>query len=226
MIITWIVVGVMLINATIVTGSRGKGVPHIYTIVFSGIFCGSFFIIILFLLTGTTEYSVIGLIPFAGSMVGNTLTKNTQGIEQFLAEFHARVPEIETVLALGGTTRQATTVVERKTVVSLILPTNDSMRNAGFFLPGASIGLLMTGTPPLEAMIFQCILFMAWSGATIISGSIITNLMIKQFMTPNNQIRYEILNSLLDLQEKEEQDSTKKALKILLKLKKAPVGEQ
>ncbi len=100
------------------------------------------------------------------------------------------------------------------------------MRNAGFFLPGASIGLLMTGTPPLEAMIFQCILFMAWSGATIISGSIITNLMIKQFMTPNNQIRYEILNSLLDLQEKEEQDSTKKSLKILLKLKKAPVGEQ
>ncbi|HMF32550.1 MAG TPA: ABC transporter permease, partial [Candidatus Lokiarchaeia archaeon] len=77
------------------------------------------------------------------------------------------------------------------------IPTHDSMRNAGFFLPGAAVGLIITGTPPIEAMIFQCIMFLAWCASTIISSSIINTLVVHQFVTRNHQINYEIVRALV-----------------------------
>ena len=192
----WAVIAVMLTNAVLTTSQRGKGIPRIRKITTLGIIAGTFLVLTLLLIAGVAEYSVIGLIPFVGSIVGNTLTKNSQGLERIIAEFHARLPEMETILALGGTIKQATVNAERKTMQSIFIPMNDSMRNAGFFLPGAAVGLIITGTPPVEAMIFQCIMFLSWMGGTIISATIVNTLATKQMVNNRtHQINYDVVRS-------------------------------
>nr|MDO8115114.1 ABC transporter permease [Candidatus Sigynarchaeota archaeon] len=194
-LIIWAIIGVMLLNAVITTSQRGKGIPRIRRITALGIVVGSFSILAVLLLAGIAEYTVIGLIPFVGSIVGNTLNKNSQGLERLIAEFHARLPEMETILTLGGTIKQATAMADRKTMQSIFIPMNDAMRNAGFFLPGGAVGLIITGVPPVEAMIFQCIMFMSWIGGTIISATIINTLAIRQLVTRNQQINYDIIRA-------------------------------
>ncbi|HME56185.1 MAG TPA: ABC transporter permease [Candidatus Lokiarchaeia archaeon] len=192
----WAIIAVMLLNAIVTTSQRGKGIPHIRGITALGILAGTFLVLLLLIIAGVAEYSVIGLIPFVGSIVGNTLTKNSQGLERIIAEFQARLPEMETILALGGTIKQATANAERKTMQSIFIPMNDSMRNAGFFLPGAAVGLIITGTPPVEAMIFQCIMFLSWMGGTIISATIVNTLATKQMVNNRtHQINYDVVRS-------------------------------
>jgi putative ABC transport system permease protein len=195
----WIIVFIMIVNAVRTTASRGKGIPHIKTINLIGILIGATVVLFVLYIAGILEYNVIGLVPFVGSVVGNVLTKNSQGIERLIGEFKARVPEMETILSLGGTIQKATIESERKSIGSVFIPMNDAMRNAGFFLPGAAVGLIITGTPPIEAMIFQCIMFLSWCGGAIVSCSIINSLIIRQFTTINHQIRYDILHDLLHL---------------------------
>jgi putative ABC transport system permease protein len=198
-VFVWTIIVVMLLNAVNTTAKRGKGIPRIHRINALGIVVGSFCVLAVLFLAGVAQYTVIGLIPFVGSIVGNTLTKNSQGLERLIAEFRARLPEIETVLALGGTIKQATSVIDRKTMQAIFIPMNDSMSNAGFFLPGAAVGLIITGVPPMEAMIFQCIMFVSWTGSTIISATIINSLALQQLVTRNQQINYDVLRSLVPI---------------------------
>lgn len=196
-LLMWIIIAVMLLNAIFTTSQRGKGIPRIRSITAIGILAGSFSVLVVLMIAGVAEYSVVGLIPFIGSIVGNTLTKNSQGLERIIAEFHARLPEMETILALGGTIKQATANAERRTMQSIFIPMNDSMRNAGFFLPGAAVGLIIVGTPPVEAMIFQCIMFLSWMGGTIISATIVNTLATKQMINNRtHQINYDVVRSL------------------------------
>ncbi len=196
MLLVWCIIAIMLLNAVITTSGRGKGIPHIYAITFVGISTGSAIVLLILFLSGIAQYTAIGLIPFVGSIVGNALTKNSQGLERLTAEFKARVLEMETILTLGGTIQKATTIAVRKTIQSIFIPINDSMRNAGFFLPGASVGLIITGTPPLEAMIFQSVMFLAWCGGAILTSSIVSSLVVGQLVTKNHQLRYEIIHAL------------------------------
>jgi putative ABC transport system permease protein len=196
-LLVWAVIGVMLLNAVVTTSQRGKGIPKVRKIVLVGIMTGSFSVLAVLVIAGIAEYTAVGLIPFVGSIVGNTLTKNSQGLERLMAEFQARLPEMETILTLGGTIKQATAVAERKTMQSIFIPMNDAMRNAGFFLPGAAVGLIITGVPPVEAMIFQCIMFLSWTGGTIISCTIINSLASRQLVTRDHQIKYDIVLALV-----------------------------
>ncbi len=196
-LLVWAIIGVMLLNAVVTTSQRGKGIPQIRRIVAVGVCAGSFSVLLVLMIAGVAEYSVVGLIPFVGSVVGNALTKNSQGLERIIAEFHARLPEMETILSLGGTIKQATANAERKTMHSIFIPMNDSMRNAGFFLPGAAVGLIITGTPPIEAMIFQCIMFLSWVGGAIVSATIVNTLAIRQLVNRNHQINYDIVRALV-----------------------------
>ncbi len=197
MFLVWCVIGVMLVNAVITTSNRGKGIPHIHAITFVGITMGSAIVLLVLFIAGIAQYTAVGLIPFVGSIVGNALTKNSQGLERLTAEFKARVLEMETILTLGGTIQKATTLPVRKTIQSIFIPINDSMRNAGFFLPGAAVGLIITGTPPLEAMIFQSVMFLAWCGGAILTSSIVSDLVVRHLVTKNHQLRYEIIHALV-----------------------------
>ncbi len=196
MLLVWCIIGVMLLNAVITTSGRGKGVPHIHMITFIGISAGSAIVLLILFVSGIAQFTAIGFIPFVGSIVGNALTKNSQGLERLSAEFKARILEMETILTLGGTIKKATTIAVRKTIQSIFIPINDSMRNAGFFLPGASVGLIITGTPPLEAMIFQSVMFLAWCGGAILTSSIVSSLVVGHLVTKNHQLRYEIIHAL------------------------------
>jgi len=196
MSLVWCIIGVMLLNAVITTSGRGKGVPHIYAITFVGISAGSFIVLGVLFLSGIAQYTAVGLIPFVGSIIGNALTKNSQGLERLTAEFKTRVLEMETILSLGGTIQKATTNAVRKTIQSIFIPINDSMRNAGFFLPGAAVGLIITGTPPLEAMIFQSVMFLAWCGGAILTSTIVSSLVVGQLVTKNHQLKYDVIHAL------------------------------
>lgn len=197
--LTWVMIFAMIVNAVITTGSRGKQIPHIHAITCVGIVTGTFSVLLVLLIAGIAEYTPIGLIPFVGSIAGNVLNKNSQGLERIAAEFQARLPEMETILTLGGTIRQATAIAERKTMQSVFIPTHDSMRNAGFFLPGAAVGLIITGMDPIEAMIFQSIMFLSWCGGMIISVTIVSDLVVRQLVTPDHQINYDLVRKLVPL---------------------------
>ncbi|OLS15794.1 MAG: hypothetical protein RBG13Loki_0564, partial [Promethearchaeota archaeon CR_4] len=104
--------------------------------------------------------------------------------------------EMETILTLGGTIQKATTIPVRKTIQSIFIPINDSMRNAGFFLPGAAVGLIITGTPPRETMIFQSVMFLAWCGGAILTSTIVSSLVVGQLVTKDHQLKYEVIHAL------------------------------
>lgn len=93
----------------------------------------------------------LGGITLGGVMTVTTLTgRHTL---ELLAEHRA---EIEGLLALGATMRQATSRFRARAIRTALIPSFDQTRSTGLVtLPGAFVGAVFAGADPLEAGLFQ-----------------------------------------------------------------------
>lgn len=150
---SWLWVGAIVLFAAITTARRAPMVPRLFSVALGAnamvgaISFGIVYGLGIFHLKGRT------LVPISGMVIGNSMKSAVLAatlVTEAVAD-HRR--EIEAGLALGLTARQASRRFLRSALRTAISPQVEQTAALGVVvLPGAMTGLIIAGTPPLEAV--------------------------------------------------------------------------
>jgi putative ABC transport system permease protein len=127
------------------------------------------FVAVLLIVRVHPWYSPQYAIPFAGMILGNTLSGISLTLDRFAEELTSHRDQIEALLALGATRKEAVREPIRNAVTTGLLPTINFMVLAGIVtLPGTMTGQLLAGVDPLSAAKYQIvIMFLLVSGTVL-----------------------------------------------------------
>ncbi|WP_068164219.1 ABC transporter permease [Rhodococcus phenolicus] len=133
--------------------------------------------------TGAIELSPRYALAIGGIVIGNAMTVAALAGRRFLEIVDSRWEEVEGWLALGATPLQSTADLTRVAVHAALIPATDQTRTTGLVtLPGAFVGAIFGGLPPLEAGRFQIVVL-----AAIMAAASITSVVVARGLGP---VRY------------------------------------
>ena len=122
-----------------------------------------------FTLTALSLIAMIGIepwyepqyaIPLLGMLLGNTMSGIAIGLDRFTQTVWQQRAIVETRLALGARCGEAVLEARRDSIRSGLIPIINSMSVAGLVaLPGMMTGQILAGSPPLEAVKYQLLIF-------------------------------------------------------------------
>lgn len=120
---------------------------------------------------GITPPEAQYIISISGMMIGNSMVLSILFLNRFKAEIEAYQEEIELILSLGGTPKQA---IHRQLIHAIkasMIPTIESQKTMGLVqLPGMMSGQIIAGASPVQAVQFQLlVLFLLLTTASITS---------------------------------------------------------
>lgn len=129
------------------------------------------------------------IIPLAGMIVGNSLNSASLALERFYGEIEQRKAEIETLLALGASTRDAADAPLQSAVLAAMIPNINSMMVVGVVsLPGMMTGQILAGQPPLSAVTYQIIVMFMITCAAAITTVLVTQLALAKSFNAAEQL--------------------------------------
>lgn len=141
----------MLVGAATSSG-RIEGTWRRWYLTLIPITCGIAPTVTLILLSGAVPMRPISVLPVCGILIGSAMTSTTLAGRRMREELHDRRGEVEAGLSIGLPDRHAIALVAKPASALALIPALDQMRTVGLVtLPGAFIGLLLGGAPPLQA---------------------------------------------------------------------------
>ena len=180
---------VMTVTAGRTTAKRAKITPQAQLISLLSIGIGSALTLGLLVALGVFDFVPKDIIPIGGMIIGNSMTTATLVITRLSSDFHDQRGMIESKLALGATSRQASLTQFQRTIRSALTPIIDTTKTVGLIkLPGAMTGMILAGASPLEAVQLQIIVMYMLVGAATFTGLIAAWLTYRQFFTPVHQL--------------------------------------
>ncbi|MGA2031698.1 MAG: iron export ABC transporter permease subunit FetB [Thermoguttaceae bacterium] len=108
-------------------------------------------------------------VPLLGMILGNTLNGISLGLDRLGEELAAKRDQVDTLLALGATRWEAARSAIQQAVRTGMIPTLNSMMVVGLVsLPGMMTGQLLSGTPPVQTVMYQImIMFLIAAGTSL-----------------------------------------------------------
>ncbi|MEE1130801.1 MAG: iron export ABC transporter permease subunit FetB [Caryophanon sp.] len=114
------------------------------------------------------------IIPISGMMIGNAMIIAILFLNRFKAEIDAREAQIELILSLGGTPKQAIHEQLLAAIKASMIPTIESQKTIGLVqLPGMMSGQIIGGADPMQAVQFQLLIVFALLTSAAVSSVII-----------------------------------------------------
>ncbi len=170
-LVTLGVILVMIANAAYNASKRANGIPNAFKISLIAILVGTMVAIVILVLSGTLLFSSSQLIPVTGMLVGNGMSIIGLTFRNLTMLYRDKRQSVNEKLALGATTKQASKEIIQETIKGSLQPTIDSVRTVGLVtLPGMMTGMMLAGTMPMDAIMYQIMVyFMMISTATITS---------------------------------------------------------
>jgi putative ABC transport system permease protein len=158
----FLMVALMILVAALNARKNGKGIKGItwkivitlvvVEIVTQGVLLG-------FGIVPTTAQYII---PISGMLIGNTMVLSILFLNRFTAEITSHQNEIELILSLGGTPKQAIHRQLINAIKASMIPTIESQKTIGLVqLPGMMSGQIIGGADPIQAVQFQLIIIFA-----------------------------------------------------------------
>lgn len=139
-------------------------------------------------------YNPYYLIPLMGMVIGNSLNSATLAIERLESDVRSSRDQIEVLLALGATSRQAVAACVRNAMKAAMIPVINSMMVVGLVsLPGMMTGQILAGSAPLMAIKYQVLIMYMIAFSTAVSAFLLTTLRARAYFTAAHQLRDELL---------------------------------
>ena len=180
---------IMMLIAGRTTASRAKKTPNPQMIALLSIGIGSVLTLMILIVLGVFRFVPQDIIPIGGMIIGNSMTTATLVITRLTSDFYDQRNMIESKLALGATSRQASLSQFQRTIKSAMSPIIDTTKTVGLIkLPGAMTGMILAGASPLEAVQLQIIVMYMLVGSATFTGLIAAYLTYRQFFTPTHQL--------------------------------------
>ena len=150
---------------------------------------GSALTLALLVALGVFAFVPKDIVPIGGMILGTSMTTATLVITRLSGDFRDRRDLIESKLALGATSRQASLTQFRRAIAGALTPIIDTTKTVGMIkLPGAMTGMILAGASPLEAVQLQIIVMYMLVGAATFTGLIAAWLTYRQYFTPAHQV--------------------------------------
>jgi putative ABC transport system permease protein len=105
-------------------------------------------------------------------------------------EMHDGRRQVEAMLALGATSKQAARSIVTRSLRSGMIPLIDSTKTTGIvFFPGTMVGMLVAGAEPVDAVRLQLVLLWVLLGSVALAGLISVSMGYRGFFTDAQQLR-------------------------------------
>ena len=116
-------------------------------------------------------YEARYLVPISGMMLSNAMNVVAQVFERIFASARVEADQIEALLALGATPRQALERQVRATLRAALLPTINGLLTVGLVaLPGMMTGQIVSGTAPEQAVRYQIVILYQLVAVAAVAG--------------------------------------------------------
>jgi len=131
-------------------------------------------------------------IPLLGMILHSTLNGIALGLNRFTREVYDRRGEIETLLALGATRREAARGPIQEAVRTGMIPTINAMMVMGIVtLPGMMTGQLLAGVDPMQAISYQIVIMFFLAAASALATSGVVLLGYRRLLSADHQLLLE-----------------------------------
>jgi UDP-glucose/iron transport system permease protein len=165
----------MTIAAAATASRRTPGINGATLLAFWAIGAGSVVVIGAMIATGALETRIAMLVPVGSMIIANAMNACAQAAERFRAEVTAHVGHIEAGLALGADPAVTVAPYVQSAVYASLLPRLDMLKSLGLvWIPGVMAGMMVSGSDPVYAGIYQFIIVAMILTASGIAGLAVT----------------------------------------------------
>lgn len=163
----------------------------------SALFLSSFAMALLTLIvivSPTPWYSPQYAIPLLGMLLGNTMNGISLGMDKLNQSVYQQRLIIEQRLMLGQTCHEAIKEIRAESIRTGMIPIINSMAIAGLVsLPGMMTGQILSGTPPIEAVKYQILIFFLISAGTGFGIMLAVNMIVGRLFDERQRLNLEPL---------------------------------
>jgi putative ABC transport system permease protein len=139
-----------------IAADRTPKVPGARPAAAFGIAVGSTLVIAAMAAVGVIDIKIASVVPVGSMIINGAMNASAQTLERFGADVLAHTGQIEAALALGSAPAEAVIGHSRNAVSASLIPSVNSMRSLGIvWIPGLMAGMLLTGSDPVYAAIYQ-----------------------------------------------------------------------
>ena len=167
----------MIVAAGATSARRAKDIPGAFRISVMAIGLGAGSIIAAMTALGVIGDALTSLVPIGSMLIANAMNTNALALNRFRADVLSHVGEIETALALGAEGKVSVSPYIQASLEASLIPAIDNLRSLGIvWIPGLMAGMLLSGSPPVYAAIYQFValtMIFAASGLTSLTSSLL-----------------------------------------------------
>lgn len=179
----------MVVAAAATAARRLQRMDGALLLCFWSIAAGAGAVITAMLATRSLRPDISMLVPVGSMIIANAMNACAKAIERFRAEILAHVGQIEAGLSLGAEPAVAVAPYLQSAVYASLLPRLDMLKSLGLvWIPGVMAGMVVSGTSPVYAAIYQFIVVAMILAASGITGLIATVLMRSRAFSPAAQL--------------------------------------
>jgi putative ABC transport system permease protein len=135
------------------------------------------------------------IIPMGGIVISNVMIILMISLERLIADVQKSKGTIESALALGDTPQNAVKIFLRDSFRAALMPSTNRVSVLGIVtIPGLMAGMIIGGANPIEAAIYQVIIFLMIMAGGLIGSIICTHLFLNRLFTEEDQLNLVMLS--------------------------------
>lgn len=179
----------MMAAAASIAARRARGIPGAFPVSLAGIALGAGSVIVLMTWAGVIDTAISALVPVGSMLIANAMNTNSLALDRFRAEVESHAGQIEAALALGASPEVAVAPYVQAAVQASLIPRIDSISSLGIvWIPGVMAGMVLSGTDPVYASIYQFVVMAIIYGAAGLAAVISTLLIRRRAFSEAEQL--------------------------------------
>ena len=179
----------MVLAAGFTSAQRAKKMPGTFEVSFWSILIGSGSVIALMTWAGVIDGAITSIVPVGSMVIANAMNTNALALERFRSEVESHVGEIESALALGAAPEISVSPEVQQSFSASLIPALNNLRSLGLvWIPGLMAGMVLSGSSPLYAAIYQFVVIAMIFGSSGLTSLICTSLIRKRIFTSAQQL--------------------------------------
>ncbi|MBB4349417.1 ABC transporter permease [Aliirhizobium cellulosilyticum] len=179
----------MVVAAAVTASRRFKELKYAFEVSLISIGAGGGTAIAFMLLTKSLDPSIAVLVPVGSMIIANSMNACAQAIERFRSDVYSHIGQIEAALCLGATPSKSAAPYVQAAVYASLLPRLDMLKSLGLvWIPGVMAGMMVSGSSPLYAGIYQFMIVVMILVASGISGMGVVALMQRHAFSSTGQL--------------------------------------
>jgi putative ABC transport system permease protein len=183
------ILAAMTIAAAATSARRAKRIPGAFQVSLYAIAAGAGSVIALMSIAGAIDMAITAMVPVGSMLIANAMNTNGLALDRFRSDVQAHVGQIEAGLALGAAPPQTVAPYVQAAYRASLIPAIDNLRSLGIvWIPGLMAGMVLSGSPPLYAAVYQFVVLAMIFAASGLTCLISTILIRERAFSPAEQL--------------------------------------